>query len=644
MSATRHFRIPPTRLPFVNAEVACVPFAGTPHLVSSIYGGGSGGRLYFWNPDTGAHAMRELPDGVAGAYMLKAGPDGLLYLGCGNGDLRRYDGEADRFETLVTGELSGLCWGGIVLGPHVLWNASRGGKVGAIAAYNIDEDQLEGILAPADDHIPPAGYGHRAAPTPDGKALWCVNTPGARLIVVEPDASQAQAHTPPCLEGCTWSNAAFLDPETVAVFAGATELGARLHLLSYPTLESIEELPLPVDHNLQHKDPLVLGGCLYLMDDESGNLWRMDLSSHRWQVAVENWSNGTYATAAVWQGRDICAVTVFGETLRYCPETGGTDGFDLEAVGDLGAHAVCAVPEEGLILGAPFINQRFWTIDMATGEGRDQGRAAPGVGQVNQIVWDAESRRALLSSYTTASVTVFDPGRPAAWPENPRTMASAQHAGQMRPMALAHDGRHVWMATSPAYGTLGGALCRLDPRTGEMDVWHQIVPDQKVNALAVDPDRRRVFFSTDIYADCGSIPPTQTTAQIAAFDMDELRIMAQRPVEEGAPVAWGGGVLPDGRALFHHGPDLLAWDLDEDGLTRYAATPDGMAGLICTPGGLVICATAETIGVLAPSGDGHVYQGRLPQPGARFLHVAGGALYYAVGYEVFETPLSELGE
>ena len=110
MNSIRRYTIPDSRLPFVNAEVERTTFQGQPHLVSSIVGGGAGGRLYFWNPDTGSKGMRHLPEGVPGVYMLRTAADDCLYLGCGNGDLVRYDPAADAFETLVAGELKSITW------------------------------------------------------------------------------------------------------------------------------------------------------------------------------------------------------------------------------------------------------------------------------------------------------------------------------------------------------------------------------------------------------------------------------------------------------------------------------------------------------------------------------------------------------
>src|SRR5258708_1123590 len=82
---TRHYQTPDTGLPFVNGEIAEVTFHGRQHLVSAVWcGAAASGRLYFWDPETGKCDMRRLPEKVPGAYMIKTGPDGKLYLGCGN--------------------------------------------------------------------------------------------------------------------------------------------------------------------------------------------------------------------------------------------------------------------------------------------------------------------------------------------------------------------------------------------------------------------------------------------------------------------------------------------------------------------------------------------------------------------------------
>src|SRR5262249_28733271 len=152
-----------------------------------------------------------------------------------------------------------------------------------------------------------------------------------------------------------------------------------------------------------------------------------------------------------------------GSVQYWNSATGRRSLGQLDARGPLEAHALCVIPEANVILGSPFINSRAWRIDMATGEGRDLGRAQPMGGQVKQIVWDAGRKKALMASYTQAALSEYDPAKGGVWPENPRLVGAARSEGQMRPKALVFDGRYAWMATSPEYGTLGGSLTRFDP-------------------------------------------------------------------------------------------------------------------------------------------------------------------------------------
>ena len=98
------YQIPPTRLPFVNGQIAQLRIRDTDFLVSAIWGGKMGGKLYFWNPETHQHFMRELPAGAPGAYFLESAQDGRLYIGDGRGDLHRYDPGADRRATTQGGD------------------------------------------------------------------------------------------------------------------------------------------------------------------------------------------------------------------------------------------------------------------------------------------------------------------------------------------------------------------------------------------------------------------------------------------------------------------------------------------------------------------------------------------------------------
>lgn len=635
---TRRFAVPDTRLPFVNAEIAQVEFQGRPALVSSIWCA-AGGRLYFWNPDTGEHAVRRLPDGIAGAYTLRAGPDGRLYLGCGDGRLVRYNPRRDDFDTLVAGEMAGISWGGAVVGSRVFWNATARDTLGSVGVYDVERGAMLKIFAPADSFRPNALYGHCAVNTPDGRIAWVFNVPQARLIVIDPETLTARSVVPPGLENCAWSGCAFLDDRRL-VLSAMRPAGTEMLVLSWPDLRELARAPVASATHHLFKGALRVDGGLYYLGGT--DLMRLDAATLRQECVAADWTGGEPATFGAWNGRQPCAVTTPGVALRYDPTTDRTDRLDLEPMGPMTVHALCAAPKSGLILGAPFINQRFWSISLATGKGGDLGRAAPGGGQVNQILWDDATRRFLLSSYSTTSITAFDPVRPAAWPGNPVVVASAHDRGQMRPMAFVHDGRRVWMATSPKYGTLGGALCRFDPQSGGFHVTAPILPGQRANALALDLPRRRLFVSTDIYGDCNSAVPTESVAAWLVVDLDSGEVIRARSVHGGLPASRVRIVLPDGGALFRCQDALVLWNPDDNSVAS-VTEPDGAVDSLIHAGGALLGANTSGIGRARVDGTTLRFDLKLACKNPSHLHVAGDALYCASDDAVLETPLTELG-
>jgi hypothetical protein len=496
-----------------------------------------------------------------------------------------------------------------------------------VGLYDWREERLAKVFRPIDPERPEALYGHRVMETPDGKVLLAMDVPQARLIVLDPKTMTTASHTPSILVGVTSTyDTAFLDPHTLALMAGAD-----LRLLRYPEFEPLEEIAAP--QGVRGIRACVIEGTLYGIARPGGGLYRLDRGSKSWALIRKDWIESEAFTPGVWNGRDVCAVTVDGIAHRFSPRTGHADQLDLEATGPMAAHALCAAPDAGLILGAPFINQRFWTIPLDTGEGQDCGRAAPGGGQINQILWDPLTRRALMSSYTTSSVTAYDPTRPPAWPDNPRVLASAQDHEQMRPMGLAHDGRHVWMATSPEYGHLGGALSRIDPQTGEIRVWRHLLPDQKVNALVLDPTRRRVYCSTDITADANSVPPTQTTGHLVAFDMDGLTVLRRQAIRPDATHNYVRALLPTGEVLAQAGEEFYAWDAGQSQLRPLGPVPRNFREARHAADGSLYASIDGHVGRLHLESDRLRFE-PLTNDDGRFLQVVREALYYAAGFEV----------
>ncbi len=312
------------------------------------------------------------------------------------------------------------------------------------------------------------------------------------------------------------------------------------------------------------------------------------------------------------------------------------NAFPLNDSAQLQVHAMCVAPERNLIIGGSQINSSLWTIDLTTGQGADQGRAIPGGGRINQIVWDAGRHRALMSA-DTATVIEYDPAEPAHWPANSRVIASGSHEEQMRPRALIFDRRYAWMATSPTNGQLGGALSRIDPETNEIKTWRNIVPDQTINALALDLKRRRIYLSSEIVGDMNSVPPTQSTAQLVAFDMDKLTVARRMIVREGAPNVAVLCVLPDGRVLVHEGMTYHACNPDAQTFHPVGDLP-GFGPVIPDQTGVLWASLNGSIGRVEV-GTSSIHFTPVLQHNARHLQIEADILYYAVGTTIYATPL-----
>ncbi len=643
------YQIPDTRLPFGNAEIAEIEIDGRTRLVSSIYGGDNGGRIYIFDPDTGESIWRKLPEGIGGAYMLRTDPDGLLYLGCTEGTLVVYDPQADRFEVLVSGELDGIIWGGCVTDSLVVFSANPGDA----CVYDRRKRKLLKTFRPLDSSQSPSHYAHNVTECPDGKILLGLNVPQAKLVLLDPVTLEAQPHTPEALSGQSYTQwLAFLDAEHLAIVTGNGIL-----ILRYPSFELVRRIGPPggveSGHHLQRHACCLIGGSIYSLFWPGGNLYRIDPADagSQWQPVRERFVGDMPAILHALADRYACALDTSGRYLRFDTQADEILESQLDSTGPMDTEMMRVVPQAGRIFGSPYINQRFWEIDLATGEGRDLGKAAPGGGQINCIVWDDATEKILMASYTTCTVTVFDPAALASWDENPRILAKIGHE-QMRPKAMVHDGRFVWVTSSAEYGNLGGALSRIDPCDGETRVWRNIVPNQTPNKLLINPAAKRLYFATEVYADGDSTPATERTAQLVAFDTEKLTIDRQQDLRDGTRVARLLAVLPSGAILGLEGKDEFTWHLrtgtlftwnPADGKIEYLnEITENLFDVVVAPDGQIFASFGEHICTLKVDGSDVSFEPierTSDWAGHKFLQIHDGTLYYVIKNEIWTIPL-----
>ncbi len=184
-------------------------------------------------------------------------------------------------------------------------------------------------------------------------------------------------------------------------------------------------------------------------------------------------------------------------------------------------------------------------MDLETGEGYDCGRAAPGGGEILRT-WRIGGK-VYMASYASGNLVEYDPAMHPHFPENPHVVATPPHA--MRPVADAHDGRHLWYASNNHYGHLGSTLTRYDTVTGRYTCAVKPLGDQQITSLWYDTSRDRLLAATTIHADCQSCPPTCETGLFAVFDPVTLEVRSRAEAPAGTVRATILAPLGDDRWL-----------------------------------------------------------------------------------------------
>ena len=238
-------------------------------------------------------------------------------------------------------------------------------------------------------------------------------------------------------------------------------------------------------------------------------------------------------------------VTLYGNFYRFDLATGA-----LELAKTLPTDSVqrldCLLRiDDRRLLGTPFITQRFWEVDLKTGEGRDCGRAAPGGGEVLQT-WKVRDK-VYMAAYTGGELVEYDPAKPARFPENPHVVADPP--GGMRPVAAADDGRFIYYSCSAPYGKLGSVLTKYDTRTGLAVYAPDPIAQEQIVSLRFDRPSKRLICATTYNADCESAPAASDVCHFAVINPQTLAVEKSFAAPKGGDSASVIGPLGRGRYL-----------------------------------------------------------------------------------------------
>jgi len=252
----------------------------------------------------------------------------------------------------------------------------------------------------------------------------------------------------------------------------------------------------------------------------------------------------------------IVAVNVYGVFYRFDASSGA-----LELSKTLPTDAVSYVDclrriGKDRLLGTTYITQRFWELDLKTGQGMDCGRAAPEWGEVAET-WQIAGK-VYMAVYIGGELVEYDPNRPPRYPENPCVVAKPPR-GQ-RPTAAADDGRLIFYACTRPYPELGSVITRYDTKTGLAAFSEDPLPVQGVTGMAYLKRSNSLLCGTTMHADAKYGTPSTDRCYLARLSADTMKLEQKAFAPKGTEAVAVVGPLGRGKWLCtFSGFDKVKW-------------------------------------------------------------------------------------
>lgn len=181
---------------------------------------------------------------------------------------------------------------------------------------------------------------------------------------------------------------------------------------------------------------------------------------------------------------------------------------------------------DGLLYGSSFLPEHLFRVAPDGSGMTNLGRCSVSLGEAYTL-GNFSDGTMIIASYPESRISLYDPRRPYRFgtdPDaNPRDIGRLDKVG-IRPIALAivpalhlPDGRVIperaWIGSLPDYGTWGGTLAWLDPKTGEHRSHRHLVPDCAPFSMLWLPDSQQLLIGLSTEGGTG----TQMKAKHGAF-------------------------------------------------------------------------------------------------------------------------------
>ncbi|MBT4822426.1 MAG: hypothetical protein HN742_22685 [Lentisphaerae bacterium] len=285
-----------------------------------------------------------------------------------------------------------------------------------------------------------------------------------------------------------------------------------------------------------------------------------------------------HSGCALTGGGKLVSVDLYGTFRRHDLATGAlelTRHFRTE--NEHRCNAILPVGKDRVV-GTPFIAMNFWDYDTREGKGSHAGRVAGSLGQCDYAV--EVGGKIYFAIYGGGQLTEYDPSRPAGFPRNPHLVA--QNSQGQHGAGITTDGRVVWAAFRPKYGTLDGAMIRFDTLTGEAGYRNAALRAQHIVSPVFDPATGCLVAGTSYLSDCSTAKPVHDRAFAVVLDPCTMDVIRSAECPPGAHTLVNHGPIDAHRWLMQGGDQLLVFDTQAASLSPHAqrsTVPDGTVRL-----------------------------------------------------------------
>jgi len=339
----------------------------------------------------------------------------------------------------------------------------------------------------------------------------------------------------------------------------------------------------------------------------------------------------------------VSHVTADGELHLKHKSTGGTKVIQTAVRGgSFSIHCVGCEHDGKIYGGGGNGKANLFVFDPATGKLKDLGRKGGGRVQVYDVL--SHPRGLFQSSYTGCHLDFYDL---VTGKRKPIASLSREHEQERaRELVLGPDGM-IYTGTVPVKGRLGGAIVRLDPSSGAVRVWRNVIPNQSFLSAVAVPQTGEMFFTSSTHGGSSAIP-TEKEAYVALWDIKKGQIAWKGQPFEGAELYWNAVMARNGLIYGLMGNKLYAFDPVRREVVHRGRLPTRSArfpGLATTSRGesaLIYGLGDGAVFTIDPSDNSTRIIARHPslRNAVGLLVAKGGTLYYGSGPNLWRAKLN----